>query len=330
MKTSEFTIEPRPLCATSIIDLPGYSPLLYRVSASDYTVIIKNPPKEALDPDEWRDFFAQFTDRQVTVVTIALNNAKLVRKLIIRRVHRNNLRIKLPKGIDMEDEDLVRSAVAQLILERDSEPRGCLHMLFDCTVLPILRLPFIGYFLPAETLVDHVFRLTGEIKELQKERYEATKVFVTFETEEGQRSALSALSVGKLDLMMNNTGNLAPSAIFRNTVLKVGEPSEPSAIRWLDLHTSIVERIAWRLLNFFLTVGVVAFTGWLVSLVRYYTAFEGFTGPLVSIFNSGIPQVVKILMIFEPHHTEGSYQTSLYLKITLFRWINTGTFALVS
>ena len=28
-------------------------------------------------------------------------------------------------------------------------------------------------------------------------------------------------------------------------------------------------------------------------------------------------------MILEKHVSEGSYQTSLYLKITLFRWINT-------
>jgi hypothetical protein len=29
------------------------------------------------------------------------------------------------------------------------------------------------------------------------------------------------------------------------------------------------------------------------------------------------------MMIFERHQTEGSFQGSLYLKITLFRWINT-------
>ena len=290
------------------------------MSASDYTVIVKNPPKDALDPDEWRDFFTQFTERQVTGVTIALNNQLLVRKLIYRRVHRNNLRLKLGKGIDMDDEDVVRTAVARLVQERDLEPRGCLHKLFDCTVLPILRL--FGMFLAAETLVDRVFELTEEIKELQQEKYDATKVFVTFETEEGQRAALSALSVGKLDTMMSNTHNLAPSAIFQGTVLIVEEPSEPSAIRWLDLHTSKFSRFFWRLLNLGITIGIVAAVGRFVSYVRF-TFSTTWSAPLVSFFNSVIPQVVKILMIFEPHHTEGSYQTSLYLKITLFRWVNT-------
>lgn len=42
-----------------------------------------------------------------------------------------------------------------------------------------------------------------------------------------------------------------------------------------------------------------------------------------TIFNSVIPIVVKILMLFERHQTEGGFQSSLYLKITLFRWVNT-------
>lgn len=252
-------------------------------------------------------------------MTIALNNEQLVRKLIIRRVHRKNLRMKLPKGIDMDDEDVVRSAVALFVQERDAEPRGCLHKMFDCTVLPILRI--LNMFLPAETLVDRVFKLTEEIKELQKEKYDVVKVFITFETEEGQRAALSALTVSKLDAMMNRSANLSPSVIFKGTVLKVGEPSEPSAIRWLDLSKSQTKRIGWRLINFFLTIGIVGGAGKAVRSVRF-SSLETFAGPLVSIFNSMIPQVVKILMMFEPHHTEGSYQTSLYLKITLFRWVS--------
>ena len=42
-----------------------------------------------------------------------------------------------------------------------------------------------------------------------------------------------------------------------------------------------------------------------------------------TIFNAIIPIAVKVIMMFERHQTEGGYQSSLYLKITLFRWVNT-------
>ena len=223
----------------------------------------------------------------------------------------------------MDDEDVVRSAVAQLVKERDAEPRGCPRRAFDCMVLPILRL--FGMFLPAETLVDNVFSLADEIKELQKEKYDAAQVYVTFETEEDQRAALSGMSVGRLDIMMNNTENVPSHAVFHDTVLKVVEPPEPSSVRWLDLSAGAIRRIVWRIINFALTVGVVTGAGFLIGSVRYSDSdgVSVYAAILVSTFNFLIPIVVKIIMIFERHHTEGSFQTSLYLKITLFRWVNT-------
>lgn len=64
----------------------------------------------------------------------------------------------------------------------------------------------------------------------------------------------------------------------------------------------------------------MTFSGWLVFLARYNSSIGAWAAaPLVSVFNAIIPFVVKILMIFEPHGTEGSFQTALYMKITLFR-----------
>ena len=35
-----------------------------KVTSTDYTVIVKNPPKDAYNPDDWRDFFTQFAEKQ--------------------------------------------------------------------------------------------------------------------------------------------------------------------------------------------------------------------------------------------------------------------------
>jgi len=171
-------------------------------------------------------------------------------------------------------------------------------------------------------LVDLVVSLTDEIKELQTEKYDVCKVFVTFETEEGQRAALSAMAIGRLDVMRNNKGATAPSALFKGQILRLGQPAEPSAIRWLELSAATWYRTLIRGLNLGITVALVTGAGVLVGITRYRIG-SALSGPMVSVFNSIIPQIVKLLMIFEPHASEGSYQASLYLKITLFRWVNT-------
>lgn len=299
---------------------PNSSEPIRRVTATDYSLVVRNPPPDAYDPDEWQAFFSQFADKQVTVVTVALNNDLLLNKLIARRYHLHNLRLMLPKGTDMEDEDIVRSAVAQLIQDQAAEPPGCLYRFLDCAVFPILRI--FNMFLRPDQLVDKAFRLKGEIEELQRKEYQVCSVFVTFETEEGQRAALTALSTGKLDLMSNRVANIAPSAAFRGRLLRVDEATEPSSVRWLDLSASACYKVSARVFNFGVTILIVTLAG--IAVGRTRTAFgASVAGPLISIFNSIIPLIVKLLMLFERHTTEGSYQASLYLKVTLFRWVNT-------
>eukprot|EP00527_Entomoneis_sp_CCMP2396_P005983 CAMPEP_0198140732 /NCGR_PEP_ID=MMETSP1443-20131203/3854_1 /TAXON_ID=186043 /ORGANISM="Entomoneis sp., Strain CCMP2396" /LENGTH=982 /DNA_ID=CAMNT_0043803251 /DNA_START=336 /DNA_END=3284 /DNA_ORIENTATION=- len=290
-----------------------------KLTATDYSVVVRNPPPDAYNPDAWRDFFEKFATKQVTCVTVAVNNEKMLRKLINRRNHRNNLRLVLPPGTDMDDEDLVQNKIAELEREKDSEPKGCLFHLCNTCIFPLLNT--FDMFLPPHTLFEKVVSLTEEVKELQKQEYQVTSVFVTFETEDGQRAALSALSVGEVDIMANNMSSY-PGTVFQERVLRVQEPTEPSAVRWLDLSESFTSRILYRVLSLFITLCVVTVTGICVGAARNAVG-TGLSGPLVSVFNSIIPYVVKILMMFESHYTEGSYQTSLYLKITLFRWINT-------
>lgn len=35
-----------------------------KTTCKNYSIIVKNPPKDAYDPDEWRDFFSQFAEKQ--------------------------------------------------------------------------------------------------------------------------------------------------------------------------------------------------------------------------------------------------------------------------
>jgi hypothetical protein len=291
------------------------------------SVGINNPPPDAVDPEEWRQFFDQFADSQVTVVTIALDNEDLVRRMVNRRVFQNQLRMKLPKDIDLEDKTAVRAAVGEIIRNQAEIEKGCFGRLLDCAVFPLLNV--LNMFLPVDKLADKIDVLTDEIKELQGRKFNATQVYVTFESEEGQRTALAALTVGKFDILLNRTSAVSQGNLFQGRILQVSEPEEPNAIRWTDLSATTVKTIAMRVVTFSCTCVILVVASLLISTARR-TAGPNLSGPLTSIFNSITPFIIKLLMIFEPHATESSYQASLYLKITLVRWALTAILSKVS
>jgi hypothetical protein len=87
--------------------------------------------------------------------------------------------------------------------------------------------------LPPDALVEKISKLTQEIMELQEKNYAATNVFVTFETEEGQRTSLDALNVGYF------SSSVAPECLFDGKVLRVTQPTEPNAgkfFNWDDIN----------------------------------------------------------------------------------------------
>jgi len=288
-----------------------------KVTTTDYSVVVKNPPPDAVDPDVWRDYFSQFaTDGdQVSVVTVALNNDVLVRKLLTRRVFINQLKSKIP-DIDLDDETATQLAVDKYEQEISQEKVGCIGTMLNCFI-PLLNI--INMLLPPHKLVQKIATLTDEIKELQNQKYDATEVYVTFETEEGQRTALDALKVGLLDSVFERTGAVAPECLFDGKILHAEEPTEPNAVRWLDLSYSLTSKIIRRFIALALTCGMIVIAGSVVGWARNSVG-PLLSGPLTTIFNSTIPFIIKLLMMIEPHATEGGFQTSLYLKITLFRW----------
>ena len=290
-----------------------------KVTTTDYSVIVDNPPPEAIDPDEWRDFFSQFATNgdQVTVVTVALNNQVMVRKLLIRRIFMNQLRAKLAPGTDLEDETAVATAILRYNEMKAAQEPNCISRILDYIVIPISNL--MNMLLPPEKLVEKIKTFSAQIKELQNEKYTATKVFVTFETENGQRTALDATKVGLIDLKLNRAYAVGPECLFRGQVLDVKEPTEPNAVRWLDLASGLVAKTIRRGIVLFATIGMIAIAGVAIKAARYRFGPQ-IAGFLTTTFNSTIPQVIKLLMIIEPHATEGAFQTSLYLKITIFRW----------
>eukprot|EP00588_Corethron_pennatum_P032000 CAMPEP_0194346360 /NCGR_PEP_ID=MMETSP0171-20130528/105377_1 /TAXON_ID=218684 /ORGANISM="Corethron pennatum, Strain L29A3" /LENGTH=194 /DNA_ID=CAMNT_0039113473 /DNA_START=1086 /DNA_END=1667 /DNA_ORIENTATION=+ len=167
------------------------------LTASDYTVQVENPPKNAIDPEEWREFFTKFSEKFVHSCTIVINNEDLVKALVRRRILHEQLKLCLP-GVDIKD-------IKQFEALR-----------------PKIRKEVTSLLKKLEDIKERIVELSKDEK-----IDDVNQVFVTFETERGERRALKALSYGHLERTFNSK-----TIKFMGKVLKVSEPTEPTAIRW--------------------------------------------------------------------------------------------------
>jgi hypothetical protein len=296
-----------------------------KISTSDYSVNVKNPPSDAYDPEEWHGFFSQFaTDGdQVTCVTVTLDNEELVANTFYYRNFRSQLMRKIPVDTDVDDEEATRAAIKKYIDENGNSyyiESGCIGWILQALIVPPCNI--FNLLLPADKLYDKMCFLKKKIIELQEKEYKVSQVFVTFETENGQRSALSALKLGQLDILTDNKKAVTQNCLFRGKLLHVVQPAEPNAVRWLDLDDKPLKVFTRSLITVLFNVMFIIIATICIFFARRNVG-PFFSGILVTTFNSTIPQAIKLIMMFEPHQTEGGFQRSLYLNITLFRWVLT-------
>ncbi len=315
-------------------------------TASDYAIKIVNPPPDAYDPEEWKQFFSQFTNEGIVSVTINLNNSDLLRLLVKRRKLIKRLKNLLPIGADLNDENVIKNANIH---------QRRIKSLFTSN---------------AQTISKKIQLISEKITFLCKKKYKVTDVFVIFETERGQRNALHALATGRLNIWQNrpdvskfNGGKLIVNENIKNStlndlanslthedeteeicikltksdiedkdltstlmfrgckVLRVKEAPEPFDVRWLDLQVGF----SVRFVKCILTVIVLAiFISW--SGVFIYRLSkkgnQGYTTIYISATNVIVPKICDIINGFEPHATEGKRQASLFVKMALFRCFN--------
>lgn len=165
-------------------------------------------------------------------------------------------------------------------------------------------------------LIHQVEVKTAKIKELQEKNYKVTRVFVTFEKEDDQRETVAMLKKAR---KIDSNSEL----LFRKTdALSVSEAEEPTSIRYQDLHVGAWTTFLQSTGTLLLTFGLIAITSYVLAIARN-NKLSRFAGYLTKGFNSASPKILKALMMFEQHKSESSWQTSFYLRMTIFRWFNT-------
>ena len=273
-------------------------------TASDYSLTVLDPCKDATDPDEWRNFFAKYEPNgDVVCVTVSINNQALMKLLLRQRSLRHNITEKL------------------LIDEVYDEEVGFNEQSVNC-VTKILNK--FGIALPVHVLHEQLMDVQRQIRqEVACGSYDAERVFVTFETEEGQRNALNALNTGLIAAWTDASNVIPIEDRFRGqNVLKVQESTEPDAVRWAEIGVSTVRKYQERTCTLLLTSAVIvgaAFLVWVINKQGDTIIAAGF----ISVFNTLIPIICFFINEIENHASEGGRQESLYVKIALARWANT-------
>jgi hypothetical protein len=263
-------------------------------TAQDYSIIVKNPPVDATDAMEWKQYFRKKFGVRSTVCTIVTDNDILVNKLVLRRETLQMIKSKNGPSESLDIDHLVRLA------SDISGKRNCVQKVLTKVLKGVPE------------LVAHIQQLDEEIRDLATEDRDVTTVFVTFETEAAQRKVLS---------IMKTSEQYDAKYCFREGFLDVDEPNEPSSIRWHDLNESTSKALVRLIIPMLLTFGMIIGAAFLVREVRNY-------GPLyaaitISLLNTLFPMIAKRLTNLEIHRSHGGRQTSLYVKICIFRWVNT-------
>ena len=187
-------------------------------TASDYSIAVVNPPKDAYNLDEWKQFFENVAeDVHVTLCTVVLDNDELVNALVKRRALLSQIQNRLPFGVKFDPDNLDE------IIEQCTEPSW-----FQKTVL---------FAKSSSAIHEMIKKLQVEISDYSERTYDVASVYITMETEKAQRSVLKKMTVsGRAAAKQQIPKDFPQECLFReNYLLRVREPDEPDSIRWDNL-----------------------------------------------------------------------------------------------
>jgi hypothetical protein len=302
---------------------------LQQQTAQDYSIRVHNPPRDADDVNEWRDFFQEFGD--VVNVTVCKNNGSLMRALGEAKL------------------------VEQELETAKTETPHSFPLNLSC-VLNVVQMA--GFLLDEQYWLRRKLRGKRALRKLCREdnlvlQYHVTNVFVSFDKEHAQRTCLEQMAAG---LTKTTTGGrclgavcasccatsvdpTAQSKLFRGSVqLDLSEPEEPSEILWANLDYSLLGRALEQVVTWSCAI-LILVLAWKVqsSLVGGKRADsdssasnDQINGIFVALVNYLVVQVMVALSNSEHHKDEGNLQASTMLKFLIVRFINTAVLPFVN
>jgi len=267
-------------------------------TASDYSLEIRNPPKDAYDPEIWKSYFDQYSETaHVSLCTILLNNRDLIKAL----VHRRKLCDKL------------YSLVPGIAIHNEESRTRSVELLKESCLLKYLLGP-LKISSSASNVLRQITNSEAYIRKLQKKKYHVTKVFVTFETMEHLRNSIMRISTASL----HSTPD--PSTLFSGHVLDVRDPYEPSSIRYMELETGTTTEVVWGIFSYSVFSLIVCLNFWAIK--KIFTLSNFWAMILVEKLRPIMDTICEFLTNWECFKSEDIRERSLTFKICLSVVVN--------
>ncbi|KAF1795905.1 hypothetical protein GQ600_11995 [Phytophthora cactorum] len=274
-------------------------------TASDYSVVVKDPNANAWDPDEWERFFAQFG--RVKFVTVCVDNDRLLSALAKKRYMEDMLKMESADQ-EINAADPTKAAPEQSLLRRLRQKIGLGG--YDLT------------YWNAE--LDVLRRRIAAV--LKHDSYRVWSVFVMFATEEAQRRCLRETRIGLCSTLLDWTSTgLSNRLRFRGTnILHVEQATEPSSVQWKSAGALTMSIVGGMM------AGVYFLARWLKndyigdetepdSKRRGRLFILAYTLAVTDLFGCRLLSYVDRL---EQHQTKEREQLSTLNKLLLFRGFN--------
>jgi hypothetical protein len=292
-------------------------------TAQDYSLIVEDPDKDANDPYEWSNYFKKFGE--VDYVSIALSNRPLLQLLAERR--------QLIQAIQYSDvpaaRELIRSvaqsvAPALLTSNSSSSSSSTVHRKTRTqqqqqqqqrSIFSWCAQRYSREERHVRSTVARLLIVTDSINALlEQPPAPVVKVFVTFEWESGQRSALHALTTGLIPAAFERSSLIAAADRFRGTnVLLVQEAPEPSEVIWQNLDKRLRYRLLQQLLSAAVTAAVVTLAYY--AIIRLISGSSKWGAVGVSVISTALPMILKIVVSVERHINVTTQEDSLVGKL---------------
>jgi hypothetical protein len=290
-------------------------------TAQDYSLTVEDPDRDATDPHEWANYFKKFGE--VDYVSIALSNRSLLQLLAERR--------QLIQALRYSDvpatRELIRSvaqATAPSLLTSNSSSSSSSTALRKTNTQQQQQQKLMFSWCTqrysreerhVRSTVARLLVVTDHINALlQQPPAPVVKVFVTFEWEAGQRSALHALTTGLIPAAFERSTLIAAEDRFRGTnVLLVQEAPEPSEVIWQNLDKRLRYRLLQQLLSAAVTAAVVTLAYYAIIKLLSGSSKWGAIG--VSVISTALPMILKIVVTVERHINVTTQEDSLVGKL---------------
>jgi hypothetical protein len=202
-------------------------------SSQDYSIVVKDPDPDAVDPDEWYKFFSRFG--VVRYVTVTRKNAELGQMLLKRH--------------------MISSRIEEL-----SESQSITSKI----------LTSISYQYNPDYWRKKLFEIDQKLNSMYLKTYPACKVYVTFELESHKHLALNELEVPDYQAIFDiKSTSLNYRSLFRgDNVLNIAEPPEPDNILWSNLETKTWMKQLSRILGKILSIAFLIASYFIVTKAR--------------------------------------------------------------